>query len=177
MTHESRGPILAALLVAMALPFLMPADYSPGARWLLPLVEGALLVAAISVDPGGIDRRSGHMRRLRIGIVMIIAFGAAWATSWLAVDLVRGENVTVSAGELLAAGSLVFLYLVIALASSTGSWTAAVPAGERVWCRATPTWRFPSTSTPTSRRPAGARCSWTTCTWGSPTPSRSARPT
>jgi len=114
MTHESRGPILAALLVAMALPFLMPADYSPGARWLLPLVEGALLVAAISVDPGGIDRRSGHMRRLRIGIVMIIAFGAAWATSWLAVDLVRGENVTDSAGELLAAGSLVFLYLVIA---------------------------------------------------------------
>jgi hypothetical protein len=92
----------------------MPANYSPGARWLLPLVEGALLVATLSVDPSGIDRRSGHLRRLRIGLVMIIAFGAAWATSWLAVDLVRGENVTDSAGELLAAGSLVWLYLVIA---------------------------------------------------------------
>jgi hypothetical protein len=112
--HESRAPILIALLVAMALPFLMPSGYSPGARWLLPLVEGALLVAALSVDPGGTDRRSGHLRRVRIGIVMIIAFGAAWATSWLAVDLVRGENVTDSAGELLAAGSLVWLYIVIA---------------------------------------------------------------
>jgi hypothetical protein len=114
ITHESRAPILVALLVAMGLPFLMPADYSPGTQWLLPLVEGALLVAALSVDPGGVDRRSGRLRRLRIGLVMIIAFGAAWATSWLAVDLVQGENVTDSAGELLAAGSLVWLYLVIA---------------------------------------------------------------
>jgi hypothetical protein len=114
IAHEPRAPILVALLVAMGLPFLMPADYSPGAQWLLPLVEVALLVAAVSVDPGGADRRSGHLRRLRIGLVMIIAFGAAWATSWLAVDLVQGENVTDSAGELLTAGSLVWLYLVIA---------------------------------------------------------------
>jgi hypothetical protein len=114
VAHESRVPVLAALLVAMALPFLMPANYSPGVRWLLPLVEGALLVAAVSVDPGGIDRRSRHLRRLRRAMVVIIAFGAAWATSWLVVDLVRGENVTDSAGDLLAAGFLVWIYLVIA---------------------------------------------------------------
>jgi hypothetical protein len=112
--REPRAPILAALLVAMGLPFLMPASYSPGAKWLLPLVEGALLVAAVSADPGGIDRRSGHLRRVRIAVIMIIAFGAAWATSWLAVDLLRGENITDSAGELLSAGSLVWIYLVIA---------------------------------------------------------------
>jgi hypothetical protein len=114
VARESRVPVLAALLVAMALPFLMPANYSPGVRWLLPLVEGALLVAAVSVDPGGIDRRSRHLRRLRRAMVVIVAFGAAWATSWLVVDLVRGENVTDSAGDLLAAGFLVWIYLVIA---------------------------------------------------------------
>jgi hypothetical protein len=112
--HESRAPVLAALLVALALPFLMPAEYSPGARWLLPLVEGALLVAALSVDPGGVDRRSIHVRRVRVAMIVIIVFGAAWATSWLAVDLVQGENVTDSAGDLLAAGSLVWIDLVIA---------------------------------------------------------------
>ncbi len=112
--HESRAPVLATLLVALALPFLMPAEYSPGARWLLPLVEGALLVAALSVDPGGIDRRSIHVRRVRVAMIVIIVFGAAWATSWLAVDLVQGENVTDSAGDLLAAGSLVWIDLVIA---------------------------------------------------------------
>jgi len=53
VVHESRAPILVALLVAMALPFLMPANYSPGARWLLPLVEGALLVAALSSTRAG----------------------------------------------------------------------------------------------------------------------------
>jgi len=114
VARESRVPIIAALLVAMALPFLMPAIYSPGARWLIPVVEGALLVAALSGDPGGIDRRSVHLRRLRIAMIVIVAFGAAWATSWLTVDLIRGENVTDSAGELLASGSLVWLYLVIA---------------------------------------------------------------
>jgi hypothetical protein len=114
VARESRVPIIAALLVAMALPFLMPASYSPGARWLIPVVEGALLVAALSGDPGGIDRRSVHLRRLRIAMIVIVASGAAWATSWLTVDLIRGENVTDSAGELLASGSLVWLYLVIA---------------------------------------------------------------
>jgi hypothetical protein len=114
--RESRWPLLAALLVAMALPFLLPARYTPGARWLLPVLEGALLVAALSVDPGGIDRRSVHIRRLRIAMIVVIVFGAAWATTWLAIDLVRGENVTDSAGELLAAGSLVWIDLVIAFA-------------------------------------------------------------
>jgi hypothetical protein len=114
VAHEPRAPVLLTLLVAMALPFLMPADYSPVAQWLLPLVEGALLVAALSVDPGGVDRRSVHVRRLRVAVIVIIVFGAAWATSWLAVDLVRGENVTDSAGELLVAGSLVWIDLVIA---------------------------------------------------------------
>jgi hypothetical protein len=114
VAHEPRAPILAALLLAMALPFLMPANYTPGARWLLPLLEGALLVAAVSVDPGGVDRRSVYVRRLRIAVIGIIVFGAAWATSWLAVDLVQGENVTDSAGELLAAGSLVWIDLIIA---------------------------------------------------------------
>ena len=153
--HESRAPILVALLVAMALPFLMPADYSPGARWLLPVVEGALLVAALSVDPGGVDRRSGHIRRLRIAVVVIIAFGAAWATSWLAVDLVQGENITDSAGELLAAGSLVWIDLVIAFAFVYWELDGGGP-GRRA--RRTP--RYPDLAFPQHLNPDVAPPGW-----------------
>jgi hypothetical protein len=110
-------------------------------------------------------------------LVVIIAFGAACTTSWLAVDLVQGENVTDSAGELLAAGSLVWLYLVIAFGFVYWELDSGGPGRERAESRAIQTWHFPSTSTPASRHPAGAHCSSTICTWGSPTPSRSARPT
>jgi hypothetical protein len=54
-------------------------------------------------------------------------------------------DVTDSAGELLAAGSLVWIDLVIAFAFVYWDWTAAVPAGDRAGRPATPTWRFPST--------------------------------
>jgi hypothetical protein len=153
--RESRAPILAALLVAMALPFLMPADYTPGGRWLLPLLEGALLVVAVSVDPGGVDRRSVHLRRLRIAIIGIIVFGAAWATSWLAVDLVQGENVTDSAGELLAAGSLVWIDLVIAFGFLYWELDGGGP-GRRA--RRTP--RYPDLAFPQHMNPDVAPPGW-----------------
>jgi hypothetical protein len=153
--REPRVPILAALLVAMALPFLMPADYSPGARWLLPLVEGALLVAALSVDPGGIDRRSVHLRRIRIAVVVIIVSGAAWATSWLVVDLVQGQNVTDSAGELLAAGSLVWIDLVIAFGFLYWELDGGGP-GRRA--RRTP--RYPDLAFPQHMNPDVAPPGW-----------------
>jgi hypothetical protein len=153
--RESRAPILAALLVAMALPFLMSTDYSPGGRWLLPLVEGALLVVAVSVDPGGVDRRSVHLRRLRIAIIGIIAFGAAWATSWLVVDLVQGEDVTDSAGELLAAGSLVWIDLVIAFGFLYWELDGGGP-GRRA--RRTP--RYPDLAFPQHMNPDVAPPGW-----------------
>jgi len=112
--HEPRAPLLGALVAAMAIPILMPEKYSPGPRWLLPVVELAFLVAAAAADPGRIDGRSTQVRRLRIALVVVVAGGAAWATMWLLLDLVRGDPDTDQAGELLMSGGLVWTGLVIA---------------------------------------------------------------
>ena len=112
--HEPRIPVLATLVVAMAIPLPMPEPYSPGPRWVLPLVEAGFLVAMAAADPGRIDWRSTHVRRVRIPLILVIVGGAAWATVWLAVDLVRGAKVTQSANALLATGGLVWIGIVIA---------------------------------------------------------------
>lgn len=108
--------MVAALLVAIVLPFLMPARFSPGPRWLLPILEAALLIAMVIVDPGRIDKRSAHVRAIRITLVALLAFGAAWATGWLTADIIRGGSATKDPGDLLLAGALVLTDLVITFA-------------------------------------------------------------
>lgn len=112
-TREQRLPVLAGVLVVIALPFLMPDHFSLGPTWLVPVVEGVLLVTIAVKDPGRIDRRSRDVRGLRIALIVVLASGAAWATVRLTTDLVRGSRITASAGSLLTAGALVWIDLVV----------------------------------------------------------------
>ena len=59
------------LIVAMALPFLLPARFSLGPRWIVPVIEALLLLALVVADPGRIDRRSAFIRTLSLGLVAI----------------------------------------------------------------------------------------------------------
>ncbi len=97
-----------AVLAAMVLTILLPGAERVGPQWLLPLVEGVLLVAVITGDPGKINRRSRGLRALSIGLVSVLVFGALWATAQLVDDLIHGGGVTNSASELLEAGSIVW---------------------------------------------------------------------
>ena len=51
-----------AVVAAIVLTFLLPNEVRPGPNWLLPLIEGLLLVALIIGDPGEITRRSSWLR-------------------------------------------------------------------------------------------------------------------
>jgi hypothetical protein len=155
ITHEHRAPVLATLLVVMALPLLMPESYSPGPKWFVPVVEGVFLVAAASADPGRIDRRSNQVRRLRIGLIVILVFEAAWATVWLVTDLVRGENVTDSAGDLLVSGFLVWIGIVIAFAFLYWELDGGGPGR-----RAHQVSRYPDLAFPQHLNPEVARPGW-----------------
>jgi hypothetical protein len=53
---ESRWPMAAAVVAAMALTLLLPDDFRLAPRWVLPLVEGLLLATLIAADPGRITR-------------------------------------------------------------------------------------------------------------------------
>jgi len=113
---EARWPMAGAVLAAMVLTILLPADVRFGPQWLLPLVEGVLLVAVVAGDPGKINRTSRWLRALSIGLVSVLVLSALWATVQLIGDLIHGGAVTNSASELLEAGTTVWVSNNIAFA-------------------------------------------------------------
>jgi hypothetical protein len=110
---EKRWPMALTLLVAIALPFLLPQRFSLGPRWIVPALEALLLVALMVTDPGRIDRRSTVVRGLSIALVAILVIGAAGVTARLVVDLIRGGPETNAPAQLLRVGSIVWVYLII----------------------------------------------------------------
>ena len=88
---EARWPMAGAVLGAMALTILLPDDLRPGPRWLLPLIEGLLLVAVVAGDPGRITRRS-RLRALSIVLVSVLVFNSLWATVLLIDHLIHGAQ-------------------------------------------------------------------------------------
>lgn len=105
-----------AVLAAMVLTILLPGTLRLGPQWVLPLIEGLLLVALIAGDPATISRRSRELRALSIVLVSVLVLGALWATVQLIDDLIHGGAVTNSASELLEAGTIVWVSNNIAFA-------------------------------------------------------------
>ncbi len=111
---EKRWPMAVTLVLAMAVPLLLPARFSLGPSWAVPVVEALLLVAIIAIDRGRIDRRSAAGRALSLVLVAVLVTDAAGVTGRLIVDLVEGGPETNSATDLLKTGFLVWLYTIIA---------------------------------------------------------------
>src|SRR5436190_21569027 len=78
--------------------------------------KALLLVALIVADPGSITRRSSRLRGLSIGLVSVLVFSSLWATVELISDLIQGGPETSSAGDVLAAGTVVWVSNNIAFA-------------------------------------------------------------
>jgi len=109
--NEHRAPVLGTLALTLSVPLLFPSDFGPW--WLLPGIGFVLLVLIAVTDPGHIDARSRHVRALRVALGVVLACSATFAASRLIDDLIRGGGITNSAGQLLRAGALVWVYLVL----------------------------------------------------------------
>jgi uncharacterized membrane protein len=111
---EPRWPMAAAVVATMVLTVLLPNDLRLAPRWLLPTVEGFLLVALIAGDPGRISRRSTVLRAVSVALISVLALSAIWSTIQLIDDLIHGGPETSSATALLQAGGSVWACTVLA---------------------------------------------------------------
>jgi uncharacterized membrane protein len=152
---ESRWPMAITLVVAMALPFLLPTKFSLGPRWIIPVVEALLLVALVLADPGRIDRRSAFIRALSIGLVVLLVVGAAGVTVRLVVDLIRGGPETNSPGQLLRVGWLTWVYVLITFSFLYWELDGKGPEAR---ARATP--EYPDLAFPEHLNPQIAQPGW-----------------
>ena len=143
------------LVVAMALPFLLPPRYSLFPQWLMPALPGALLVTLIIAYPCRIDRRSELIRACSIALVVVLCLGAAFFTGRLVVELVHGSSVTNSAALLLRVGGVAWVYLIIAFAFVYWEFDGGGPEARAV---ADP--EFPDMAFPEQLNPSVAPPGW-----------------
>jgi uncharacterized membrane protein len=154
---EPRLPLVVTLLVATIIPLLLPDELLPGPRWLFPVVIFALMTIMLILDPGRIDRQSRQVRRVRVGIALVLAASTMYATVALAEALVVGSAAVVnSAGELLRTGGLVWMALMITFTFVYWELDIGGP-GERAHM---PERRFPDLAFPQDLNSAIARTTW-----------------
>jgi hypothetical protein len=145
---ERRWPMVVAVLFLMVLPYAMPGTVELNPRWVLPVVEGLLLIVIIAADPGRIDRRSDVLRGLSIGLVGVLLVTVGWATVRLIVDLVTGAASVSTAGPLLQAGAVVWLGNAIVFAILYWELDSGGPAQRAFRAPTYPDFAFPEQSSP-----------------------------
>jgi len=153
---ESRVPVALTLIAAAVIPLLMPDDLLLGPHWIFSGLILGLMIALLVLDPGRIDRRSQRVRRVRLGIVGVLAAATSLATVALTHALVVGSAaITNSATQLLRSGGLVWLGLLITFAFVYWELDMGGP-GER----ANSERRFPDLAFPQDLNPSIARPGW-----------------
>jgi hypothetical protein len=109
---ESRWPPAAAILVFLALNIAVRIWFlAVGALrvpWLVPSIEGVLLVVLVASHPSDLGERR-RLRRVALTLVWLLVLAALWATGVLIDDLIEGKGVTNSPSKLLAGGAVVWL--------------------------------------------------------------------
>jgi hypothetical protein len=110
---ESRWPpalaVIAFMVLNISLRVWLPNEGAVRVPWLLPAIEGALLLVLVFGDPARLVSRARWLRPFTIFLVGTLVVAALWATVLLIYDLIKGIGVSESPSELLASGALVWL--------------------------------------------------------------------
>lgn len=113
---ESRWPVTVTTAVGIALQVAVPGRLllvSPS--WVLPAVQGVLLIALVAANPHRIDRQSTVLRSLALMLAALLSLANGWSVARLAVDIVDGSG-NLMAGRLLITGGAIWLTNVVVFA-------------------------------------------------------------
>ena len=150
-TGETRWPPQVAVLVAIALQLVLPDSVTQGLgpRWLIPALEGVLLVALFVTNPHRIDRAESNLRLLSLALIAVITVANVVALG----ELIRAllYHTTAEGRALVFASVPIWLTNVIAF----GLWyweidRGGVTARMLPVDRRPPDFLFPQMSTPGS---------------------------
>jgi len=148
--REHRWPASIAVVVAIALQIVLPYRVTEGLgpRWLLPALEGALLVALVVANPVRVNRESSLLRGTSIALIALITVANVVALA----ELIRAllDHASPGGRSLVYASVPIWITNVIAF----GLWYWELDRGG-VAARLHPTHRrpdflFPQMSTPGS---------------------------
>jgi hypothetical protein len=110
---ELRWPVALTTAVAIALQVAVPDKLvlvSPS--WILPAMQGALLIVLVSANPQRINRESKAMRSLSLGLGALLTLANVWSVARLAIEITQG-TMGRSPSELLVTGAVIWLTNVV----------------------------------------------------------------
>lgn len=104
MTSETRWPASLAVACAMVIQVFMPEGLTFGPRWLIPAVEGLLLVTLILANPRQLSAESRDLRVASLGLTYLIVGANTWTLVTLLQHLLRSGD-SVAGRTLIYAGA------------------------------------------------------------------------
>ena len=114
-TGESLLQPLGTLLAAIVLQLFLPARLTVGPSWLVPALEGALLVGLFLAAPRTLEREHPRRRTVAVGIIALVSAANVFSLAALTHFLLH-HNVS-NGRELIVSGVLIWLtnFLIFAL--------------------------------------------------------------
>lgn len=104
---EPFWPVQLTILAAIALQLLLPQKLSAGPHWLIPSLEGALLVGMFFATPRELEGEHPVRRAVAIGLTAFVSAANVYSLAALTHYLLHGH---VSSGQkLIVAGVLIWL--------------------------------------------------------------------
>lgn len=109
---EARVPVSIAVAVAIVLQAVLPVALVVRPGWLLPALEGALLVGLTVADPRRIERDSRLLRGASLVLIAVISAANAWSAAKL-VSLIIAGTIGSNAETLIGSGAAIYLTNII----------------------------------------------------------------
>ncbi len=140
---EARWQVTLCVTVAIALQIAVPGRLvllRP--VWVLPALQGLLLVTLVAANPHRIDRESRMLRMLSLTLAALLSFANAWTVERLTVELVRGGSEVNRPGPLLITGAAIWLTNVVAFALWYWEFDRGGPAARALATKPYPDFQF-----------------------------------
>ena len=110
---EHRWPAVAAVSAALVMYFALPDKFVLGPKWILPVLEGALVIPLIVANPVRMTRQTRATRAISVALIGLITLTNAFSTGLLAHGILNGiklsgRQLILSAIEIWITNVLVF---------------------------------------------------------------------
>jgi uncharacterized membrane protein len=110
---ELRWPVAVTVALGIGLQVAVPGRLVlVNPPWILPAVQGALLIILIAANPHRINRQSTVMRSLSLVLAAVLSLANGWSVARLAIDITTGNKGQTPA-QLLITGAVIWLTNVI----------------------------------------------------------------
>jgi len=114
---EARWQVALCTAAAIALQVAVPGRLSMvSPDWILPILQGALLIVLVIANPHRINRESRVLRLLSLMLAALLSLANAWSVVRLVIELVRGGAAGDNATSLLVTGGAIWLTNVVVFA-------------------------------------------------------------